>query len=81
MRRKTAESIRIQNLRKSTGKIIFKRISRKGPLRNVVRKLHAKFNRGSFIRKLSKIGELCLEGERKKKQGILNTFRLKFKVP
>ena len=45
MRRKTAQYIRIQTVRKSTLKIIFSGVSRKAPLSNVVRKLHAR----SFI--------------------------------
>ena len=58
----------------------FQRFSKKV---NAVGKLHAKFHWDSSIRKLSKI-MLTIglkEKEINKKQGILNLFRLKYKVP
>ena len=51
--RKMAKSIKIQKLRKSKEKK--SRFLKKALLGNVVRKLHAKFHEGSWIRKLSNI--------------------------
>ena len=55
---------------------IFIGVSRKAPLWNVM-KMHAKFQIGSSIRNLSAIGRDIIQ-RRKKKQGILSSFQLKF---
>ena len=51
--------------------VIFRKIHQE----NVNRKFYEKFHRGSLIGKFSKTGELSV-GKRKK-EGILNLFRLK----
>ena len=80
--RKKGKSIRIQKLRKSTYNFFLGG----GFLEMPSWRILLESSMPSFIEVIrletsQKSGELWLEGEERKKQGILNPFRLKFKIP
>ena len=62
-------------------KIYFSGVSRKDPWGMLLGSCIPNFIEVVRLQSCQKLGELWLEGERKKKRGILNPFRLKFEVP